>query len=401
MTTTVDLLLVKIMSSLTLPGEDIKFISKKDFKVLHNLSQSVTNSSFITESQSKLLLKILKIYIKQFSKFSEELETALKNPTWSKPFRPIFETKKIYSETDEYGSLLLVIESQYSSENRKIFAKLDAKVKLLTKATNKKQQYCSMNEKNLVAVVEHLQDYKFDIRADLLDHYNTIKSWEKSDFSANFAIDRFDNKRFSEKFLEELPLEFVNETLMMDRSLRYQLFSNFSEKNDQNLTNLIATRENSHFWINSQKHSIIDTLSSLIELRRFPVMIVFDSYDAARCLENLKNLNQSLEKLGIFDDIGIYFRLENTEIGKEFNQLIAQKQYNKQLNKHTKVVGVQSGKIPKFFLKNNWTPMSVISLCNHLNNNKTAVFLESCDLVAMYTDKEPLENLRFIKWLSS
>ena len=56
---TIDELLVKIMGSVD--PEILRTLPKKDLKVLLNLSRSVLNSSFITESQSKLLIKILSL----------------------------------------------------------------------------------------------------------------------------------------------------------------------------------------------------------------------------------------------------------------------------------------------------------------------------------------------------
>jgi hypothetical protein len=111
----------------------------------------------------------------------------------------------------------------------------------------------------------------------------------------------------------------------------------------------------------------------------------------------LTKIGENLEKNGIFTDVGIYFRLENSEIGKEFNKVIADKKYNSQLTEHTKVVGVQNGKIPKFLLKSAWTPMSVISLSTSLRNTKTSVYANCCDLVITYSDAEPLIESR-IKW---
>jgi hypothetical protein len=97
-----------------------------------------------------------------------------------------------------------------------------------------------------------------------------------------------------------------------------------------------------------------------------------------------------LEKNRIFDNVGFYFRLDNDTHGKEFNQLIAEKKYNTQLNSQTKIAGVQTGKIPKFFLKNDWKPMSVISIGNTLRNSKTAVYANCCDLIISYSDNEPI-----------
>jgi hypothetical protein len=78
----------------------------------------------------------------------------------------------------------------------------------------------------------------------------------------------------------------------------------------------------------------------------------------------------------------------------EFNKFIADKQYNAQLDQSTKIVGVQNGKIPKFFLKNDWKPMSVISIGSSLKQTKTAVYANCCDLIISYSDSQPIIETR-------
>jgi hypothetical protein len=108
-------------------------------------------------------------------------------------------------------------------------------------------------------------------------------------------------------------------------------------------------------------------------------------------------LSENLKDFGIYENIGIYFRLDNTDGGKEFNQYIANNSYNCQLDSTTKIVGVQSGKIPKFLLKTDWKPMSVISLGNQLRHSKTAVYANSCDLIISYSESEPIMETA-LKW---
>ena len=62
--------------------------------------------------------------------------------------------------------------------------------------------------------------------------------------------------------------------------------------------------------------------------------------------------------------------------------------YNCNLDINTKIVGVQNGKIPKFFLKNDWKPMTVIALDTKmgLRHGKTSVYSNRCDLIIEYSD---------------
>ena len=131
------------------------------------------------------------------------------------------------------------------------------------------------------------------------------------------------------------------------------------------------------------------------------MLVVFDTFIDSKYLENLEMLNDALEKNGIFDGIGVYFRLPNDEVGKQFNQLIKDKSYNTNLGKDTKVAVVMSGKLPKFFLKNTWQPMSVIALDTKmgLRHGKTAVYSNCCDCIVEWSDKEVLfENKVIGKW---
>jgi len=86
------------------------------------------------------------------------------------------------------------------------------------------------------------------------------------------------------------------------------------------------------------------------------------------------------------------------EIGKEFNQLIKNKSYNNALDKDTQIAVVQSGKIPKFFLKNAWRPMSVLALDTKmgLRHGKTSVYSNCCDLIIEWADEPVMMDIRTI-----
>jgi hypothetical protein len=127
-------------------------------------------------------------------------------------------------------------------------------------------------------------------------------------------------------------------------------------------------------------------------------LVVFDTIVNNKYLDNLKILSKALEENNIADGVGIYFRLPNDDIGKMFNGLISEKEYNHRLDEKLKVAAVMSGKIPKFFLTNPWRPMSVIALDTKmgLRHGKTSVYTNCCDLVIEWADEPVMIDQRTI-----
>jgi hypothetical protein len=109
--------------------------------------------------------------------------------------------------------------------------------------------------------------------------------------------------------------------------------------------------------------------------------------------KNMVILDSALKENNVNSDVGMYFRMDNQGLGKDFNQLIATNKYNTQLNNDTAIVGIQAGKIPKFLLKSKWTPMSVVVL-DTIRNNKSMVYANCCDLVISYSNTKPVLDLK-------
>ena len=120
---TVDKLLLKIIN-FSSPNFGDK-LSTKDSRVLTSMASTINSNLFITENQSKLLIKILQENCEKIPEFSEEIKTALLSPSWSKPFRHIEQVKKFYIGKNEDQNSILVIELSFSSEIRKILSNLN------------------------------------------------------------------------------------------------------------------------------------------------------------------------------------------------------------------------------------------------------------------------------------
>ena len=387
---TVDDLLLKIVNFST-PGLEEQIVAR-DARVLRSLASSITATFFITENQSRLLMKILRENRKKLGNFSEEIDNALKDPTWSKPFRQIEQVRKVYVDYKQYEEGRLQIDFTFNSQIRKILSE-SKKIEGLVQLLPGKSYSADYTEKNIVALFELLDSHEFVFDESLSKHYDTIKSWSENEVKNQFFLGNFAHSNFLRLASEDGDLQHeTNESIIVDRSNRFQYLVEKTGKKPEILTDIIAYREKSRIWVSTENHSLDDILESLQNLRRFPLLVIFPNYDEKRAFQNLENLSKSLEKNGIFEDIGIYFRMDNNEEGKKFNQLISSKQYNYKLTKDTKIVGIQSGKIPKFLLKSNWQPMSVLSLDNNLRHNKAGVYSECCDLVITYSDTQPFTS---------
>ena len=367
-----------------------EFVSARDFKVLKSLNSSLTSGNFLTANQAELLTKILTENKVKISEHYADFENILNAGLWSKPFRVVEVVRKMYLSNNPEKETKIIIEFSFSSNLRKIMQEMTKKIVGFEPVTNGKLYLVDLDEKNIVLLVEALKNYKFSIDEKIIEYYNTIKSWKKEEILGQFHIGNISNQNFQKCITDELGLETpLTPAIVNDRRVRYQ-YSCDPIKNPENLTENIAMRKKSVIWVGKNNHTLEEIFKSLTDLKRFPCLIVFESHDEKQCFEDLQNLTTNLEKNGIFDGIGIYFRFDNNEEGKKFNQHIAEKKYNCPVDKQTKIVGVQNGKIPKFLLKNEWKPMSVISLNHNLRNNKTGAYALSCDLIIYYSEKEPI-----------
>jgi len=369
----------------------------KDFNVLKSLANSVSGHFFITENQSRLLLKILRENQRSIGEFSEELSEALTEVHWSKEFRQIEQVRKFFITKNEDHEPVLNIEFTFNSEIRKIITNLTKTVENLAMVNNGKNYTAEFTEKNIVALVEDLTPLNFNIDPVIKNHYETIKSWSKGEVESQFLLTNIEHKNFQKAITDDLGIETsIDQNIINDRSMRYQYLTENLKISGENLTQNIANRSKPRYWVDKTQHTMTEIVASLIELKRLPILVVFDTIINNKYLENLKILSKSLEDNGIFDHIGIYFRLPNDVHGKQFNQFIAEKKYNYNLDESTSVACVQSGKLPKFFLKTAWKPMSVIALDSRmgLRHGKTAVYSNYCDLIVEWSDEPPLADIR-------
>jgi hypothetical protein len=394
---TVDNLLLKIVNFTEPTIEET--IAPRDSKVLRSLATAIASNFFITENQGRLLMKILKENSKKLPIFSEEISTTLSSPSWSKSFRHIEQVKKFYIKKNEEHEPILFVELSYSQEIRKILQNLSKSVEGFIQSSAGKSWTAELTEKNIVLLYEALEPHGFEIDETIKNHYTTIKSWSETEFRNQFVLSNIEHKNFLRHITDDLGIETpIDQNIINDRSMRYQYFTENAKNHGETLVEVIANRSKSRVWIDKDQHGIEEVIAGLLNLHRLPLLVVFDTIVNAQYLTNLQILSNALEKNGIFSGVGVYFRLPNDPMGKQFNSIIAEKQYNHRLDNDLKVAAVMSGKIPKFFLNNSWKPMSVIAMDTKmgLRHGKTSVYSNCCDCIVEWSNADPMFDKKII-----
>jgi len=389
---TVDKLLLDIVNNTNPTLEDL--MSARDSRVLRSLATSVNSNYFITENQSKLILKLFKEHVLSLQTVWHDISNIMVDPEWSRSFRQVEEYKKLQLSKNIDGDTFLSINFSYSANIRKVLQTNSNKIDGFVQVHPAKGYTATLTEHNIMLLVDLLSPLKFEIDEDIINYATIIKSWDKKEVKGRFDITNISNQNFHKSITGELGIETtINNLIIKDRSFRYQYTFNNTEVNPATLAGDLAYRDTAKVWVDSEVHSLQQVISALIELRRTPILVVFPNWDVDTVYKNMLILDTALRENKVNSNVGMYFRMDNQGVGKEFNQLISNNKYNAQLDDNTVVVGIQASKIPKFLLKNKWTPMSVIVL-DTIRNNKSMVYANCCDLIISYTNTKPVLDLK-------
>jgi hypothetical protein len=372
-----------------------KSVPGKDIKILKNLCSSILGPNYITENQSRLLVKILKENAQHLPVDVTIVELALTHPTWAKAFRQVDQTKKLFIGKDTQGDLTLVLEVAFNANLKKILKNLGSECEGNLVTSNGRMFLTDLTEKNIVLLVDALIPEGFEIDRTIIDHYNTIKSWKIEEIQSRYFTENLIDTNLYKSLVTDIgELATADIDIIQDRSVRYQYNINTPKNTEKTLKHQLIFRTGPKVWIDSNATALQEVFAELQAINRFPLLLVIESHVQPKALEFLKTIDSALQDCNITDRVGVYFRLDNDPIGKEFNTLIAERKYNTVLDDSTKIACVSNGKIPKFFLKSAWKPKAVISIGTTLRHSKTSVYANCCDLIVSYHHTESLMEFR-------
>ena len=382
----VDQLFLASYPAFLLPS--IKFVDRKDRRILSSLHKQLQQGVFFTENQGKLLIKILKENIAAIESDFPESKTILDHGAWSQRFRVIEKTRRIFLDLKK--SDIFFIEFNFDK-------KLKEKMNLLNNVLEGsviavgKIYTIDFTEKNLFTVVKTFKNDDFEIDEKLVNFFKEIEKIYQN-FKNPFDVYSMENdkmKKIIEDDVGEISLD--NVVLLHDRKFRYQY--QISEKiSEKSLSAKIAGREKTKVFISRKTYHLDEIFLALKNLKRFPLLVIFDGHDVEHDYKVLNDLINSSKTMSDIDSIGIYFRF-NTDVDLlGFNKTISENGLNDKLSKDTKIAGLSNSKLPKFMLGVNWRPNTVLSFTNNYKNNKISTCYNDVDLVIYYNDKQPLNG---------
>ena len=363
----------------------------KDRRILKNLVRMIQMPSFITESQGRLLIKILQENMEALDFIGSELIPSLKNPSWTKSFKTVDVVRQLSISKNSSGNSFIDIDCSFNKEIKKSLVTLIRNIEGATfTIISGKRTSILLTEKNLYNTVKELDKHNFDKSEQVIKLYNDVCSLDVSGTKNSFSIHKTSNIKLKNRLIKNIgSIDSTNMLLLEDRKIEFQ-YNVTGNLDDSTLANKIAKRTNNKIFINSSEYTLLDVAQAIRQLRKMPALCIFDEYDAGASVKNLKIVKTVVDAVDPTINVGVYFRFNNAGDGEQFNKLISEYSFNKQLDNNNRVSVIANGKIPKFFLKSDWYPKTVISFSNQFRNNKTSVYCNSCDLIVYYTSSKPM-----------
>lgn len=154
-----------------------------------------------------------------------------------------------------------------------------------------------------------------------------------------------------------------------------------SYKNLTTLTKKIIKRNQPFINIDTTKWQLEQVVETLVQLDRFPLLVVLPHNDFAS-LELLAKIHNLLKNIIPLEDVSVMHRRKNlTDSGKEYNDYIHEQKINNALAKNTKIVYITNKKVPKPLVKSDWRPSTVICMDDSRSYTKVDSFIHEFDLV--------------------
>lgn len=361
-------------------------ILDQDKKIFSSLRHQLKKQVFLTEKQGNLLVKLLQSNKKYLQHLTTEELFVINTPFWSQEFRIYSPVRKIYFSNEKKDSI--TVEFSYDKElKQKLNKEFDLSVSRRAICSTANKITIHNNEYNILKLIQIVKNDNFEIENNILEIYQRIEL-AINNHTNYIDILNEKNQNLYNIVVKDISNEDNTDLFLLDRRIRFQY--DYESKNTQNtLSYKIASRKNSTVYVSSKMYKLQDIFKAFDQLKRLPTLIIFDEHEPLICNNLLDELNNVLQISDINNKTGIYFRFNNN-VNKLFNQKIAEYNFNQYLDHDTNIVGISLKQLPKFLLKTDWYPKSVISLTANFRHSKVWSYCNQSDLIIFYSAVEPL-----------
>lgn len=384
-------------------------IAEKDKKIMLSIAQSTFRGKALSDRQYEVVKKILTNgYQKDFLDRNVDLPSSINNIR--RPLRKIDRSEYIaienyqdnlsgagYQVYDNPGGKCLVVRFPFNMKYSKIITEIK-KFILFPSEVYKSDNYKHIlpyTETIVYKTIDLFKEHIKDIQSELIDIYEEIDQYRNAPEKYVPGIYGLQIKNTPKTIVQPVVDKLGEptiENLFLYNDKKDQIgLVHFDEgdlasstQNLKPLTKKILGRNHSLIQINKKQHPINEVLDSLLELQRFPLLVILDDKDPLDQLVQFHNITKNIIPI---EEISVMFRKENRKEGRHFNDYVKSQKINNKLDINTKIVYINNKKIPKDLLKEVWEPECVISLGSVRHYNKIDKLIHQYDLTIHY-DRE-------------
>jgi len=383
-------------------------IESSDISILQSIGRQVFRGTALTDRQYSLVKEKLLKYKDQFdnnSNFEVELENL------RMPLREIDRSK--YIKVCDYDNPFPNTPYHLHKSDRKwikvrfpfskkLIVELDKIQKVgdyhHTKGSH--EHYFVLNEKNIHRLVEIFKDKNFDIDDFLIETYEQLEKINNNKHLYIPGVYNFEVKHLpdvAKTNLEKMLGKPTTKNLALYKDKQKIFGLNYFDKNDLEIStnNLsiisqkIINRTQKNVMVNSNKYTFDNLIYSIVELKRFPLLVILPSDNP---LNHLVKVHRAFRNILDDTESTVLFRLDNDK-NNDFNSYIKDNKLNSPLDKNTKIVYIND-KIPKPLIKSDWNAYTALMLESIRPNIKTKAYLNEFDLVLQF-DSNTSQYMRF------
>lgn len=384
-------------------------IESSDVNIMHSIARQVFKGTPLTDKQFFLMQDKLKLYRDQFTALEYDFDDAIEN--LRQPLRQIDRSKyiKIVSSneieipTSKHTAQWIKIRFPFS---KKIIVLVDQLPKWKAEYFHKPgshEHYFIMNERNIFNVIDAFKNKQFEIDNTLLEYYQRLEEMKENKQNYIPGIYNFKLKNLTDKSISHMisaigePTE-SNLALYKDRTRYYGLHHFDEDELNRSISKLsilsqkIINRSTRTVLIKPSKYTFEKVAESLIELNRFPLLVMLTDETP---LDELVKVHKAFNNVIDNSESTVLFRLDNQQ-NSSFNNYIKENNLNSPLDKNTKIVYISNNKIPKPLVKSEWRSCALLSMHSFRYNSKAEAVASEIDLVIQF-DNETSQFLKYGK----
>jgi hypothetical protein len=367
--------------------------------LIKSIGRQTANGLALTDRQLELALKKIEKYKENLEKNNIDVDALLLTKPLRFPLREIDRSQTVSIGTSSQGKSVIIVKSPRSKQFSENWQKMQHTIigECVEQGTTKE---ISLNETNILAVVDNLQKHNFLIDTEVLDIYQKIEKIMENPMNyvpyVDLEDDRVSLKNTSNhciKYLntnvsDQVKSNFLNYISVLKNYGFYHKSSKILEKIEKDspseLVKKTLSNSATRFRIDPAHHSIENLLDMIETTMQWPVLVLVD--DDHRALDQVLSIYNVARHKIENKDITVFFRIEGTQKNsKEFTQFIKDNQLNNYIDTNTKLVFIAKNKIPKPLIKSEWKPNAAILLSSY-DFGKTSAFLDDIPVVYYYNN---------------